>query len=95
MISAFVSELTAVAGQGLGFNGYAFPASLHHIEPNQRDGKYRSVLLDPLSSSSVQMALVGDRRREHGHLDVQRRSGLADDDSQPKCVASLARSGRQ
>jgi len=76
-------------------NGHAFPASLDHVEPNQSDSKFRSVLLEPVSSSGVQMALVGDRRRGHGHLDVQRSGGLADDESQSECVAGIAGSGRQ
>src|SRR5437868_4415386 len=95
MLSACVSALTAVVGRGLRLNGHAFVASLDQVEPNQRDGKYRSVLLEPVSSSSIQMALVGDRRREYGHLDVQRSGGLADDESQPECLAGLAGSGRK
>jgi len=57
------------ASEGLALNGHASPASLD-VERIQRDGKYRSVLLESVSSSGVQMALVGDRRRRHGQLDV-------------------------
>src|SRR5438874_12030463 len=74
-------------------NGDAFPASLEHVEPNQDDGKCSSGFLEPVSSSRVQMALVRDRRREHGHLDVQRSRGLADDESQSERAFSLAWSG--